>query len=285
MAPADGIVIPGSGGKGAGTTVKARFLLSNEPVVPGGEGYRKRFAKWVTSPDNRFFSQAAVNRLWAHFFARDLFDPIDDFPAGLKNPRSHPELLALLSGEFTASGFDLKHVVRAICNSRAYQRTSRPLDGNEPDIALFSHMALKTLTPEVFYDSIVEMTGVSQLKPVDPRRKGSSKDPRVIFTELFRPQGDGADPTSLGYGIPQFLRRMNADYFNDGSAFLRQLGVWRMTREEAISDIYLATLSRRPTTEELRLMSDYVAKRDSPERGYAGVLWILLNSGEFVLNH
>ena len=34
-----------------------------------------------------------------------------------------------------------------------------------------------------------------------------------------------------------------------------------------------------------RPLSDYVSRRANPEQGYAGVLWILLNSGEFILNH
>jgi hypothetical protein len=52
-----------------------------------------------------------------------------------------------------------------------------------------------------------------------------------------------------------------------------------------IESLYLATLTRRPTAEEKQLMETYLAKRSNAEQGYAGVLWILLNSGEFIMNH
>ena len=42
---------------------------------------------------------------------------------------------------------------------------------------------------------------------------------------------------------------------------------------------------RTMTAAEVELMSGYLSRRPDPEQGYAGVLWILLNSGEFVLNH
>ena len=77
--------------------------------------------------------------------------PLDGFNES--NPPSHPELLHRLAQEFASSGFDLKHMARCITTSKAYQRTSRPLPGNQAD-ASFSHMTLKVLTPEVVYDSL-----------------------------------------------------------------------------------------------------------------------------------
>jgi hypothetical protein len=78
---------------------------------------------------------------------------------------------------------------------------------------------------------------------------------------------------------------MNAQQFNRNVPLVQQLVKLQASPDEAIETLYLATLSRRPTANETRLMSDYVGKRATREQGYAGVLWILLNSGEFVLNH
>jgi hypothetical protein len=58
-----------------------------------------------------------------------------------------------------------------------------------------------------------------------------------------------------------------------------------MSHGQIIESLYLATLSRRPTAEETQLMERYLAKRSNAEQGYTGVLWILLNSGEFIFNH
>src|SRR5208283_2944919 len=101
-------------------------------------------AAWLTSSANPFFARAAANRLWAHFFAHGLFNPIEDFRPDV--PPSHPKLLDLLEKELKSAGFNQKHLIRAICNSQTYQRTSRPTEGNKQDRELFSHMALKLLT-------------------------------------------------------------------------------------------------------------------------------------------
>lgn len=284
VAPNGAIVIPPAF-KNAGTVVKPK-LLAGEDVSLGEDGlYRVRFADWVTSPENRFFASAAVNRLWSQFFARGLFNPIDDFPADDKTPGVHADLLRLLVREFALSGFDQKHLVRIICNSQAYQRTSRPQPENERDKDLFSHMALKPLTPEALYDSLLELTNVGQIKPPPIYRKGGPRDPRGIFVEVFHTVSDAADPAAFGYGIPQFLRRMNAEHLNVSLAAVHRLGLSRMSRDEAVEAIYVAALSRRPSSEESRILGDYVARHSDAEEAYQGALWILLNSGEFVLNH
>src|SRR5207248_1876187 len=131
--------------------VKARFLGGAEPTLDEKEPFRPQFAAWATAADNPYFARAAVNRMWAHYFGRGFVNPLDTFDTGAP---SHPELLDRLTKEFTASGFDLKHLARCITTSQAYQRSSRPVPGNEADIVAFSHMTVKALTPEVLYDAL-----------------------------------------------------------------------------------------------------------------------------------
>ncbi len=344
------IVIPSGAGKGAGQTVKARFLLGAQPTFPDEGKLRPALAAWVTSAENPFFARALVNRQWSWLFGRGFVNPVDDFREG--NPISHPELLQLLAEEFRSSGHDLKHLLRCICNSQAYQRTSRPLPANAADHKLFSHMVIKPLSPEAFYDSLSLVTGASMpkdgmkkpgpvnkpgakgqapivkpgAKPTDPAAKPVKKMPepggkpapkppepggkpapkppepgnkpggkvpapvgtsesREDFVAFFRTQGEVTEENVFGQGIPQFLKRLNGDLFNRGSPLIGRLVQSGASEEQVIESLYLATLTRRPTAEERELMSGYLAKRGNREQGYAGVLWILLNSGEFVLNH
>src|SRR5262249_42719529 len=107
---------------------------------------------------------------------------------------------------------------------------------------------------------------------------------RDAFVNHFRTQAD-SDTNEFTQGIPQFLRRLNAAEFNSGAPLVDRLAASGASNDSAVESLYLSTLSRRPTTEEVRLMSDYIAKRNDPKRGLQGVLWILLNSGEFVLSH
>lgn len=282
------IRIPSAAGKNAGQVVPARFLGGAEPALDGLEAYRPRFATWVTAPENAYFANALVNRVWAQFFGRGIVHPVDNFHA--ENPPSHPALLKLLADEFRASEHDLKHLVRCLCNSQAYQRTSRPLPGNEKDATLFSRMAVKPLSPEVFHDSLamvvnIDQTSRSKTPPAGGKGKQAPGNPREQFIRAFLTQSDAAEAVEFTHGIPQFLRRMNTELFNSGSPLIDRLVRSRTTQEQVIESLYLATLSRRPTAVEARLMSEYLGKRTNPEQGYAGVLWILLNSGEFVLNH
>ena len=108
-------------------------------------------------------------------------------------------------------------------------------------------------------------------------------NPRDEFVNFFRGQG-GAETGEFAHGIPQFLRRMNGGVFNAPAPLIDRLVKGGAARETAIETLFLATLSRRPTPQEQELMAKYTAKRPGPEQGYAGVLWVLLNSGEFVLN-
>jgi hypothetical protein len=130
-----------------------RFLGGDALTVEPGVPHRQALARWLTAGNNPYFARAMVNRMWAQLFGRGLVNPVDDMHAD--NPPTHPELLAELSERFVASGFDLRDLCRTICNSSAYQRTSMPVAGNERDVTLYSHMAVKVLTPEQLYDSLV----------------------------------------------------------------------------------------------------------------------------------
>jgi hypothetical protein len=269
--PDGGIVIPASAGSSAGQVVKARFL-EGEQLVLDDQPLRPRFAAWATSTDNKFFAPAFVNRVWGQFFGRGFVNPVDNFRED--HPASHPELLRFLASEFKASGHDVKHLIRCLCNSQAYQRTSKPLAENESDAELFSHMTVKALSPAAFIDSLFVVTR--------PAASGKPVSREQILGD-FRIQ-EGAEG-EFGHGIPQFLRRMNGQEFNGRFQLVDRLAASGMSRDQVIDDLYLAVLARRPTSDERGLMTTYLGRQANPEQAYGGVLWILLNSGEFVLNH
>src|SRR5438067_3583310 len=135
--PGGAIVIPSTGGnKGAGRVVPAK-LLGGEPLTLDDAGpFRPRFVAWATARENPYFARAFVNRTWGQLFGRGLVNPVDNLHED--NPPSHPAVLDLLAEEFAASEFDVKHLFRCLCNTRAYQRSSRPTAGNETDAALLS---------------------------------------------------------------------------------------------------------------------------------------------------
>jgi hypothetical protein len=302
--------------------VPAKFLGGAEPTVDQREPLRPVLANWLTAANNPYFSRAMVNRTWAHLFGRGFVNPVDDMHEA--NAPSHPELLADLAKEF-ASGFDVKNLYRALCNTQAYQRTSKT-GSTKSDVPpeLFARMAIKVLTPEQMFDSLTQVLGNPD-RPRDARPQqqqrpalagklgqgqfgkgtfGAGKDngekkadakpdplmairqemfaPRNLFIGFFKVE-DG-DPTEYQAGIPQALRLMNAPQLNNaiGASPLVRPG---KPLPQAVQDIYLAALSRRPSQHELERTVGYVARQRDAHQGLSDVLWAVLNCSEFSLNH
>jgi hypothetical protein len=273
--PVGAIVIPGTAGAKAGQVVKARFLGGIEPELDKEGPFRPHLAAWATAADNPFFARATVNRWWAHFFGRGLVEPLDGFDES--SEPSHPKLLDQLTREFTASGFDLKHLCRVIVSTKAYQRSSRPVKGNEGDKRAYSHMYVKPLSPEVFYDSVMVVTQAN---------RGPFKvETRANFAKAFQALPESGVADSYEQGVLQMLKLLNAPLLNRGAPVINTLAQANKSSREAIDTLYLTALSRRPSDNEIRLMTRYLEQQSDAREGYAGVLWILLNTSEFASNH
>jgi hypothetical protein len=263
-----------------------RYLRDATPVkLPDDGAIRPTLAKWVTSPTNPYFAKAMVNRVWAQLFGTGLVHPVDDM--GPNAIASHPDLLKLLAGNFAADKFDLKNLVRAIVLSKAYQRSGKPTGGEgDDDPQRFARMAVKVMTPEQLYDSTFSIVG-SAINPQARARmaanvpKGPLADPRERFVNFFLAGQEMANTTEYEVGIPQALKLMNSRQFGNPTTVRRLLGTKK--DKDAIEELYLATLSRRPTEEEMKSMTAYVTSAPTPMEGYGDVLWALLNCSEYTL--
>src|SRR5262249_22152096 len=129
-----------------------RFLGGEQPSLGGREPYRPVLARWLTSPENPYFAKAMVNRVWAQLLGRGLVNPVDNLSED--NPPPHPELFAVLARQSPRSGFDVKSLVRAICNSQASQRSSATAGPSaRPDVP-YPAMTIKPLAPGQLFDSL-----------------------------------------------------------------------------------------------------------------------------------
>jgi hypothetical protein len=269
-------------------TLPPKFFQGEQPKVGRNEALRPVFAKWMTSPNNKFFSRAFANRVWGQLFGSGIVNPIDDMHD--ERVPSHPELLAELAKQFSSNSFDVRFLFRAICNSDTYQRTSKPITGNEKDTVLFSHMNIKVLTPEQLYDSLVSVLGepgaargmAKGKGAAAAQPKGGPKTPRDQFVAFFDP-GDNTKATDYESGIPQALRLMNNPFTARNSLPAARELTRGESKDKAIDKLYLTALSRRPTAAERSKLSEYVSAHSAD--GYGDILWALLNSSEFGLNH
>jgi hypothetical protein len=263
--------------------VPAKYLGGPEVKLVNGDPYRPVLARWMTSPDNPYFSKAMVNRTWALLFGTGFVNPVDDMQPG--NPPSHPELLDALAKNFAANGFDLKYLYRAVCNSQAYQRTSKPFNGNHTDDQLFSHQTVKVLSPEQLFDSLATVTGAAKgterpAKGANPKR--GPVGGRDQFVQFFLAGADSANPTEYEAGIPQALRLMNSRVVGN-PGLIRTFVSPGDKPPAAIERIYLAGLARRPTAAEVAKLTEYVNKTGNTAEAYGDILWAVLNSSEFAM--
>ena len=263
--------------------VPAKFLGAEEPKLSPREPYRPALGTWMTSPQNPYFARAMVNRTWALLFGSGFVNPVDDMTP--ENVASHPDLLDGLSVQFAADGFDVKHMYRAICNSKTYQRTSKPLPGNKTDDQLFSHMTVKVMSPEQLFDSITQVTGASRIPQEKGKppitTKGGPGGPRDQFVNFFLAGSEKTSPTEYEAGIPQALRLMN-NRITANPNLARGFAASGDSPATVIEKMYLATVSRRPTPAELDNLTNYV-KSNSANEAYGDILWALLNSSEFTM--
>jgi mono/diheme cytochrome c family protein len=288
------IVIPKSAFKNAGTNIPAGFLGDPSFQPAKSTALRSTLVDWMTKKDNPFFAKAFANRLWFYFFARGIVNPVDDLRE--LNPPSHPGLLKLLANEFADSGFDIKHLIRCICNSEAYQRTSRVVPGTE-DAATsvltqaFGRMPLRVMSADVLLDSLKLAYGDPKLdlRAIDPKdgnTNGESAPVADAYLEFLRRFGTNEDDaTDFTHGIPQMLAMINHPRLLAGSkaldAFLKAKP--SPSSEQILQWLYLSTLSRRPTTTEQADALRYMKKAEDPTRGAIGVLWMLVNRTEYML--
>ena len=264
--------------------VPAKFLQGESPKIADADPARPVLAKWMTSSDNKFFARAMVNRFWYQMFGRGLVNPVDDMHDD--NAATHPALLATLTEQFKLHDFDVKFLIRSVCNSDVYQRSSVSKDDAASlDLDLYSRRELRVLTPEQMFDSLATVLGAAR-----PEGKGKvlakkgPVTPRAQFVNFFHV--DDANPMEYQNGIPQALRMMNAPFTAKTELIAGQFTKEAKTPAQAIERIYLTVLSRRPTVQEVDRLTVYATRPGiTPRAAYGDLLWALLNSSEFVLNH
>ena len=259
---------------------------------------REQLAAWITSPQNSHFSQATVNRIWAHLFGRGIVNPVDDM--GSYNEPVSPQLLNQLGRYFVQSDFDMQELMRVLLNSRAYQLSS---ENNEEkayrDLDYFARMSLKPLTAEQLYDCLATATGRSdlgsQVNTPMPSTFGNVDrftDPgRVAFLSQFRTSID--QRTDYQAGIPQALTLMNGPMIASATSdapkgILRSLSAPFFDDETRVEKLFVATLSRKPTDDEQKRYEEFLnsqPKAAKKSESLGDVLWVLLNSTEFTMNH
>jgi len=285
----------------------ARNPRSGENLKPAGLGSdpldiaperdpRHHLADWMTKKDNPFFARALVNRYWKHFFGRGIVEPEDDIRA--TNPPSNPELLDGLAAEFAENGYDLKDLVRTICQSSAYQLSSLPNEYNLKDKQNYSRYYPKRLPAEVLYDAFHQVTNTTQnFRGLPPGTRATELPDASVgpyFLKVFgQPQGDTACECerSQEANLAQSLHLLNSSEvqgkISNGSGRAVILANDKdRSHDDKIRELYRWAYAREPQADELQIALGHIEKhKDDPRVAYEDIVWALINTKEFLFNH
>jgi hypothetical protein len=310
---------------------EAMHPRTNRPVRPAGLGGpeldlapdadpRPKLVDWMTAKDNPFFARALVNRYWKHFLGRGLVDPEDDLR--VTNPASNPELLDALAKHFAEHDYDLKDLVRTICNSQVYRLGVEPNAYNAGDSQNFSRFLPRRLPAEVLLDAIDAVTGSKTAFKGVPASTRAVQLPDNQFESYFlsafgRPDSASACECERNgdASLAQALHLFNSEELlekisgrkvapdstdpkgkkgqpksppaNSGpvGGRIKELMADKRSDLEKINDLYLIALSRKPTRDEADALLAHIKKKGDAQAAYEDILWVIVNTKEFLFNH
>jgi hypothetical protein len=272
-----------------------RFLGGKDLPLATDVDRREQYAKWLTSTENPFFARGLVNRIWSYFFHRGIVEPVDDVRS--TNPPINPALLDALTKDFIDHKFDARHLMRRIVTSATYQRTSVATPLNRYDEQNFSHAVPRRIPAEALLDSLVQATAVPENFGGAPAgfRAAQLPDGNVqsSFLNLFgKPQRMEAcecerDNSS---NMLQALHFINGNSIlgrvTNGSGRVATLLKQKLTDEQLVTELYLWSLARHPSSEETKVGCDFITTYgDRRAEAAQDMMWALLNSKDFLLVH
>lgn len=286
-----------------------------DPADPKADR-REAFARWLTRPGNPFFARVEVNRVWHALFGRGIVHPVDDFRSS--NPPAIPELLDALATEFEKSGYDRRHVVRLICNSRTYQRSTATNPFNESDDALFSHYPIRRLSAEQLQDAIGLATGglappaelaeqVAKAEkelaaaPDDKAKRAALqrlKDRTAYATQRLTPE---QSPFLAAFGQPkrespcaceradeptvdQALQLLNGPLVAGRVAGAAE-PLAKLADAEMVERLWLSAFARLPSDGERQKAVGHLKKAANRTDAIRDLVWAVVNTREFLLQH
>ena len=263
----------------------------------------KRLAEIITQRQDARLTRTLVNRLWQRFMGRGLIEPVDDMEKAAWNP----DLLDWLAEDFAAHGYDVKHLIRQILTSRAYQLPAVNLGEQHQQDFVFRGPAVRRLSAEQFRDALTCVTGVgfaapakeaaSTIPTTTPEGSSAAKpaclgnvraalvaaDPLMVA--LARPNREQVVTTRQTVATTlQALELTNgetlAEVLKRGAENL--VSAPSSAKGSLIPTLYEKALGRKPTRAERRLAREMIGQ-PAQRAGVEDLLWSVAMLPEFQL--
>ncbi len=297
--------------------IAPRYILGGG-TVNQGETRREAMGRLLTA--DRQFARAAVNYLWERMmveplvspsngFDPDRLDPAVSLPSGWTLQPANSELLEALTSEFIKQNYNVRALLGLIAKSTAYQLSSSyPGSWNLSMTPYYARRYVRRLDAEEIHDSILKATGMTVTYQLRDGLNNATRtvnwamqlpdtaEPRGIalvqqFLNSFMRGDRDAKPRSMEPTILQALNLMNHQFVmnrihqvNTGSNVARLLGNTALTPEQIINELYLATLTRYPSREEVDRLTPLFTSQGR-RQATESIQWALLNKMDFIFNY
>jgi hypothetical protein len=274
-----------------------KFSDGEEEFEIGSSGFvdevnrRSELARLMMESDS--LAKMIVNRMWSMFLGHGFTRPVDDL--GPHNPPTHPELLESLGDAFRRSSYDLKALITWITSSLPYQLDAALSSGNQSDDpsigepAKFSRFYLRQMSAEQLYRSMVTATDAAGSGSYEEQENERRRWLKQFVVAFGTDEGDEA--TTFNGSIPQALMLFNGELTKKAistkqGSFLDRLADRSKSPQDAVKELFLAGLSRRPERKEMQVASKLLVARDGDVKAMMqDMWWAIINSNEFILQH
>lgn len=281
--------------------------------IPDGSSGRLQLADWIADERNPLTRRVYVNRVWQHLMGEGLVRTPDNFGMTGQRP-THPKLLDYLATTFTTDDeWSTKKLIRRIVLSRTFRlsstATAAVIDG-DPDNRFLTRGFRRRIDAEALRDAMLQtsgeldltVTGGRTIKKVttydnDYRHSKYPTMARSVFVPSFRNAPlpflstfDGVNSNMVSGDrsesiLPsQALYLMNSDFVMERS--LKAAKSLDKTKHSShglktIADIYLSTLGRLPTDDEISLVHAFLNQNQDRQQALAAVYQSLFASIDF----
>jgi len=290
------------------STVAPLFFFTGETPRPG-EPWRDAYGRILTAQPQ--FARAAVNYLWKEMFGLGIIEPANNIDPNRLDPNNlasgqtlqptNAALLADLTNEFIADKYDLRAILRTMANSSSYQLSTVYTPGawNEQWTTYFARHLPHRMMAEEALDAIAKATNVPASYTVNgigtltsAMKLPDTTEPRANvygrFLDEFGRGNRDDQARSNDTSIAQALSLMNdqtivVSRVHKSTANSTVAKTLASTTDPGtiVDQIFLATLSRKPTSSERVTSIAYLQGGNLQQRA-EDLQWTLLNSLEFL---
>lgn len=275
-------------------TVKPCLLDGTTIDETADDDPRQALADWLCDKSNPYFARNIVNRVWAEYFGRGLVDPVEDMSQ--LNPPTHPELLDWLAEKFKSHDFSLSRLHETIILSDTYQRSWQSNESNRDVANTYARFHPRRLSGEALIDAIQEVSGRDMRYGFGGAADGTSAyrlpgmypgsaTTGAMGTRILCTGDSGSNDMRVEGALYCMIEDGLQEMIAHPAGRVAQLVSEHEGPTEIATELYLLTVSRPPTQQELDHILNHVSRFPDRRTGWQDVMWALINTEEFQFNH